>query len=101
MEQLGGAYIDFQHQVAAGVDGVSVIDYAVKGHDIRIRLKSLLAGLAVPYDKPYTIQLHIRGLTAQNYDLRLNEGPVVALPEPELEKLPLTVYPDGSIRVNR
>jgi len=101
MEQLGGAYIDFQHRVAAGVDGLSVVGYTVKGQDVSIRLKSLLAGLTVPYDKPFTIELHIKGLTAQNYDLTLNDSPALALTEPELEKLPVTIYPNGSIRVNR
>ena len=103
MEQLGGAYIDFQHRVAAGVDGVSVVHYAVTGHDVNIRLKSLLSGLTVPYDKPYSVELHVKGLplTGQNYNLTLNDGPALALTEPALEKLPLTVYPDGRIMVSK
>jgi hypothetical protein len=101
MNQLGSAYIDFQENIGVGVDGVSVVSQQLKDQKINITLKSLLAGLKVPYDKAFGIDLHITGLPAQNYQLILNDSPAQSLTAKELASLPVTIYPDGRIAVNK
>jgi hypothetical protein len=101
LNQLGGAYIDFKENIAVGVDAVSLMGHTLKNQKITIKMKSLLAGLNVPYKQAFTIELHIAGLPDQNYKLSLNEGPEFAFTEKELERLPVTVYPDGRMVINK
>ena len=61
MNGLGGAYIDFEYKIAVGIDGVSIVGYSLKDQRITITMKSLLAGLKVPYDKTFMIDLHLVG----------------------------------------
>jgi hypothetical protein len=101
MDQLEGAYIDLQHHIGVGVDGVTVVSDTLKDHAIHIEMRSLLAGLPVPFDQPFVIGLHVKGLADESYMLTLNDGPAKAFSGKELENLPVTVYPDGKIEVTR
>jgi len=55
-----------------------------------------LAGLPVPYDRPYTIELRPVGLPDEgDFHLVLNDCPPVTLPAAALAALPALVRPDG------
>ncbi|HUZ60056.1 MAG TPA: hypothetical protein VMU83_14875 [Hanamia sp.] len=99
LRQLGGAYVDFNHSLGIGVNGVSVTHYSLTGNVIRIHMQSLLAGLKFPYEKAFTISLNIKGLEKQNYTLLLNDDPGILLSSQELERLPVMIDPNGHIRI--
>ncbi len=99
MQQLGGAFVDFEKHIAAGVDGVSITNYSADGPNIRISIRSQLAALPFPYPNPYTIELHLVGLAKKRYTLTVNNGPKQELTQTELTHIPLTVYPDGQIKL--
>ena len=101
MNQLGGAYVDFKNKIAVGIDGVSVVSYSLKDQKITITMKSLLAGLKVPYDKPFMIDLHMVGLEPGSYLTSLNGGPEVTFTEKELKSRPVIVNPDGKIEFKK
>ena len=75
MRLLGGAYIDFDKNLAAGVDGVKVVSFQRQRRVIRLKLESQLAALPMPYTAPYAIELRMVGLSAGEYTLRVNDRP--------------------------
>jgi hypothetical protein len=95
--KLGGAYINFEKNIALGIDGISVTSYSVKNCKINISMKSLLAGLPVPFNETYNLEMRIAGLPEDNYELVLNNGPVINLTAKELEQLAVVAMPDGKI----
>lgn len=97
LDQLGGAYVDFKNKIGVGIDGVSIESYSLKDQNITITMKSLLAGLKVPYDKPFMIDLHMAGLDPGSYSTSLNGKPGPTLTEKELKSVPVMVNPDGQI----
>jgi hypothetical protein len=101
MNQLGGAYIDFKNKIAVGIDGVSIVNYSLKNQKIAITMHSLLAGLKVPYDKPFVIELHMVGLEPGSYLTSLNGNPEINLSDKELNSRPVIVYPDGKIEFKK
>jgi hypothetical protein len=101
MNRLGGAYIDFKDKIAVGIDGVSIVSYSLSDKKITIKMKSLLAGLKIPYDKPFLIDLHMVGLENKDYSVVLNDGPAVLLKATELEKLPVIIYPEGRMTIQK
>ena len=72
MSRLGGAYIDFEHNLAAGVDGVNVVSFERHGATLRVKLENQLAALPCPFEQPYTVELRLAGLPAGKYSLRIN-----------------------------
>jgi hypothetical protein len=84
LEQLGGAFVDFKHNTAVGVDGVHVKSFKREGSQVRVDLDNQLAALPFPYDAPYPIRLKITGLPAGEYELILNQKPArkISLPAP-------------------
>jgi Highly conserved protein containing a thioredoxin domain len=101
MNQLGGAYVDFKNKIAVGIDGVSVVSYSLKGQKIAINMKSLLAGLKVPYDKRFIIDLRTVGLEPGSYLTSLNGGPEVTFSDQELKSRPVIINPDGKIEFKK
>jgi hypothetical protein len=99
LRQLGGVYIDFKKDLALGIDGVSLTRHSVKDDRINLGLQSLLSDLKFPYEKAFTINIHIAGLGKRDYWLTLNDGPMVKFSSAQLENLPVTVYPDKRIIV--
>jgi hypothetical protein len=97
MSQMGGAYIDFKNKLAVGIDGVSITDYDQTDNKIAITMNSLLKGLKVPYDKPYTIDLRLVGLEPGNYTVSLNGNPEISLTEKDLSSRAVVINPDGKI----
>ncbi len=72
--KLGGAYIDFEHHIAVGIDGVTIRHFRREGRRININLENQLAALPFPYEKPYEIELALTGLQSGQYELVLNGG---------------------------
>lgn len=101
MNQLGGVYVDLKKNIALGIDAVSVTKHSIKGDTINLDLQSLLSGLKVPYEKSFRVDLHVTGLESQQYKLVLNEGPALVLKSSELENLPILIYPDNRIIVQK
>ena len=99
LHKLGGVYINFEKNIAFGIDGISVDSYRVKDRKIRISMKSLLAELPVPFNGTYTLDMRIEGLPEQNYELMLNNGPVIDLTAKELAQFTIVVLPDGKISI--
>jgi uncharacterized protein YyaL (SSP411 family) len=75
MDRLGGVYVDFEKNLAVGVDGVQVTSFQRQGPTLRLKLESQLAALPVPYDEPYSIELRVVGLPPGQYTLYLNDRP--------------------------
>ena len=62
LRQLGGLYIDVARDLAVGVDGLAVRQYALEGRTLTIEVSRLLSALPVPYEKPYRVHLRVEGL---------------------------------------
>ena len=75
MDRLGGVYVDFDKNLAVGLDGVKVILFQRQGQTLRLKLENQLATLPVPYDEPYSIELRVVGLPPGQYTLYLNDRP--------------------------
>ena len=75
MDRLGSAYIDFEKNLAVGVDGLKIVSFQRQGDTIRLKLESQLAALPTPYDQPYAAELRIVGLPAGEYTLHINDQP--------------------------
>jgi hypothetical protein len=88
---LGGVFVDVQHNVAVGVDGVSVEECKVDGHTIRLSFKNQLTELPVPWREPFTADLRIVGLEKGQYVLIVNGGAPRAVTDAELSRLPLQI----------
>jgi hypothetical protein len=101
MYQLGGAYFDLKNDIALGIDAVSVTKHSIKGDTISLGLQSLLSGLKVPYEQAFRVDLHMTGLENKKYSLVLNERPAVVFKSSELENLPILIYPDNRIIVQK
>ena len=75
MDRLGGAYINFEKNLAVGVDGLRIVSFQRQGHTIRLKLESQLAALPAPYGESYPVELRIVGLPAGDYTLQINNHP--------------------------
>ena len=85
MERLGGAYVDFEHKVAVGVDGVYVKSYHVSGNQVRVNLENQLTALPMPFADAFPLDLRLEGLPAGKYQLSINGGAPqpIELPAPK------------------
>jgi uncharacterized protein YyaL (SSP411 family) len=73
MDRLGGAYINFEKNLAVGVDGLRIVSFQRQGPTIRLKLESQLAALPAPYGESYPVELRIVGLPAGDYSLQIND----------------------------
>jgi hypothetical protein len=64
-EQFGDAYIHVQDEWGVGIDGCTVTDVRVEGHDIAIEITDLLS-------HPREIRMKFDFLTLPDYNLRIN-----------------------------
>jgi hypothetical protein len=101
MDQMGGIYYDAKNDIAVGIDAVSVARHSLKEDTISLEIQSLLSGLKVPYQQEFRIDLRVAGLGNKDYNLILNGGPPIILKSMELERLPILIYPDNRIVVER
>jgi hypothetical protein len=98
MNRLGGIYINFEKNIAVGIDGVSVVSYSLKNNKMNIELKSLLAGLKVPYPENFAIDMRIEGVPEKDYELTINGGKALDVKAIDLTRIKLDIMPDGQIR---
>ena len=101
LEKIGGVYINFEKELAVGVDGVSVEKYELNGQKINITLKSLLAELTVPYSEPFIVDMKIEGLPGEEYELVVNNGSGYKMVTKELVSIPLFIDQKGKIRLHK
>lgn len=101
MDQLGGVYFDVKNDIALGIDAVLITQHSFKDGTINLGLKSLLSGLKVPYGQAFRVDLHVTGLENKDYTLVLNEGSAVVMKSTELERLPILIYPDNRIIIQK
>ncbi len=98
MQRLGGAYIDFEKNLAVGVDGLKIVSFCRQGDTIRLKLQSQLAALPVPYDQPYTVELRMAGLPEGRYTVQINDEAPRRLDAARLTWCLITVDPDGHVK---
>jgi hypothetical protein len=101
LEKTGGVYINFEKELAVGIDGISVEKYELNGQKINITLKSLLAELTVPYSEPFIVDMKIEGLPGEEYELVVNNGSGYKIVTKELASIPLFIDQKGKIRLNK
>ena len=99
MNRLGGVYINFEKNIAVGIDGVSVESYSLKDNKISIRLISLLAGLKVPFKGTFSLEMRLEGIADGNYQLVLNNGKAVRATAKDLAKLKVEAGSGGTFSV--
>jgi hypothetical protein len=99
MNQLGGIYVDVKNHIALGIDAVSVTHESLDNNIINLEVKSLLAGLRVPYEQAFRVDLHLAGLENRDYNLVLNGAPAITLKSKDLARLSILIYPDNRIVV--
>jgi hypothetical protein len=99
LTRLGGAYVDFTENIALGVDGVIVTDHTLDNNNITLGISSLIGKLKFPFRQPYNIEVLMQGLENKDYNLKLNDNSPVTLNGEKLEKLQLTIFPDGKVKI--
>lgn len=92
VDALEGAYVDVKKNIAVGVDGVSITSSAVKNGALYLEIRSRLAELDVPWDKPYMVNLKIERGPAKTF---IN-GREVSTGKQRVVKL--QIHPDGTIQ---
>lgn len=70
---IGGVYVNFEKNIAAGVDGVSVKRFQCDGRLINLEIDNLLARLVMPYENSFPADLIITGLPRGDYELSINK----------------------------
>ena len=99
--QLGGAYVDVTRQLAVGVDGLRIDSAALDGRRLHLALVATLGRLKQPWDQPYQTELRVVGLKPGKYQVVINHESAVELTAEEAAHCPLTVQPDGTVRIGR
>ncbi len=70
--ELGGGYVDFSKGIMVGVNGISIENAKVTGDTISLKIRNLLAGLNMPWGKPYATDLVFEGLRDSSYRIIIN-----------------------------
>ena len=90
--------LNFEKNMAVGIDGVSVERYSLKDNKISIRLISLLAGLKVPFKGTFSLEMRLEGIADGNYELVINDRKAVRATAKELAKLKVEIGSGGTFR---
>jgi hypothetical protein len=99
--QLGGAYVDVAHHLAVGVDGLRLDSATLVGRRLNLAIVASLGRLHQPWDQPYQTELRVVGLKPGKYQVVINHESAVELTAAEAAHCPLTVQPDGTVRIGR
>ena len=86
MNRLGGAYINFDKNLAVGVDGLKIVSFHRRGRTLRVKLENQLAALASPYVEPFTVEMRMVGLAPGKYTLHINDQPARQVDTTELSR---------------
>ena len=94
VRKLGGLYINVEHDIAVGVDGLAVERYQLEGRQLTIEISQLLSALPVPHDNAYEVMLKVEGLPDDgSYDVIVGDEAPVTLSSAELSAYPLEIHP--------
>ena len=95
---LGGAYVNVKKNLAVGVNGIRIDHAKLDGRTLKIKAKGTMSELKQPWEKPYTTDLRIAGLTdGGSFNLVINDGEPLELSAKALSSVPIVVNPDGSV----
>jgi hypothetical protein len=96
LDQLGGAYVNFEKNLAVGVDGVVVQQARREERVIRIDLSNQLAALPSPWQDSFPLELRVTGLPdAGGFRLILNGAAPINISAAALASVLLNVRADG------
>lgn len=94
LDRLGGVHVNFEKNVACGVDGVWVDSFRREGNIIHLDLANPLAALRLPYGRPYSLELRVAGLPPGKYQLVINNQSPLQCTAEELAHYHLSVNGD-------
>ncbi|MCX6872842.1 MAG: Ig-like domain-containing protein [Verrucomicrobia bacterium] len=97
LNRLGGAYVDFDQNVAVGVDGLKIVSFQRNGDTVNLVVESQLAALPVPYDQSYLVAVRMSGLPAGAYNLVINNLAPVSSSKIANSTIKLKVSADGTV----
>jgi hypothetical protein len=93
LRSIGGLYFDFEKNIAVGVDGVSVKSFDRVEQHLDIEINNLLAGLALPYEKSFPVEIEIGGLAGGAYQLSINKSHPIGITVNGSTRIPILVGP--------
>jgi hypothetical protein len=85
----GSVFVDANHGVAVGIDGITVRSFVRDARTLRLELDNQLAALPHPWAEPHRAHLRVVGLEPGAYRLIVNGGPPRDATEDELQRFPL------------
>ena len=91
LRSIGGLYLDFKKNIAVGVDGVSIESFHRVEQHLDIQINNLLAGLAMPYEGSFPVEIEIGGLAAGVYQLSINRNNPVGITLDGSTRIPIVV----------
>ncbi|MDA0193508.1 MAG: hypothetical protein O2887_02210 [Bacteroidetes bacterium] len=96
---LGGLYVDFEKNLNVGVDGLRVESTKLEGNDIHLKIASMLAMLDQPWNKDFSTELKIEGLSDGSYRVILNGADVGEISIKGDQKHWINIQPTGEIKI--
>src|SRR5581483_5616674 len=91
LRSIGGIYLDFDKNIAAGVDGVSVTSFRRFERHLELEIDNLLAALAMPYENSFPLEILIAGLPEGDYQLSIDKGRQIDISIKGPTRVPITV----------
>ncbi|MEJ0055693.1 MAG: hypothetical protein WDN75_08625 [Bacteroidota bacterium] len=96
--ELHGGYIDFEKNLAVGVNGIVIQKATYDKNKVRLSVTNQLSVLKSPWKSSYDTDLSINGLTPARYTLSIN-GKEKILTSDGLKSVKIKVKPDGTIEI--
>ncbi len=93
MRVTGGIYVNFDKNIAVGVDGVSVKSFGRDERHVYLEVDNLLGRLVVPYENSFPVDLTIAGLPRGDYQLSVNKAARKSVSIEGTTTIPLTMRP--------
>lgn len=84
-------FVDVNHDIAVGIDGIAVRSFVRDANTLRLELENQLAALPRPWAEPHRAYLRVVGLEPDVYRLIVNGGPPRNATEAELQHFPLVL----------
>ncbi len=99
--ELGGGYIDFKKALSVGVNGIVINKAMVKGDTVFLNIENELAGLKMPWQQTYNVQLQLKGLQRKRYIIDLNSNISGMKFNNKNDSIFIQVFPDGKVTLRR
>ncbi|MBS0612516.1 MAG: hypothetical protein JSS24_05025 [Proteobacteria bacterium] len=87
----GSVFVDASHDIAVGIDGITVRSFEREAKTLRLELQNQLAMLPYPWTEPHHTHLRVVGLEPGIYRLIVNDDPPRDATDDELQRLPLVL----------